>query len=214
MLSGLPAKLMSAPPPGSATTGRANPKGISYLYLADSPETACAEVRPIRDDCISVSSFSILNDLKVVNLHKELSEFDDSNLERTDVAFFDTLRDAFMRPYKAHDEENYLATQYIASYLHHKGYDGIKYHSAHNSSDDAYSIVLFDQANAKCTSRRGKVYTCLSTSLSLQNTSIPDILNNPKQDIINVTADTDQYMNTGMKIFLDLLSSINNKSGE
>jgi hypothetical protein len=50
-----------------APEGRANPKGISYLYLATSKETAMSEVRPWVGSRISVGQFKTNRDLKVID---------------------------------------------------------------------------------------------------------------------------------------------------
>ena len=51
---------MGAPPPNLSTHGRANPAGISYLYLSSQSETSIAEVRPHPGEQISVAEFSVL----------------------------------------------------------------------------------------------------------------------------------------------------------
>lgn len=51
----------------SACEGRMNARGIPCLYLATKRDTAMAEVRPWKDELISVSQFKILRELRVVN---------------------------------------------------------------------------------------------------------------------------------------------------
>jgi len=46
---------MGAPPNEKVSDGRGNPKGISYLYTANSIETAIYEVRPYLEDKITVA---------------------------------------------------------------------------------------------------------------------------------------------------------------
>ena len=50
-----------------ATEGRANPKGIPYLYLATKRDTALAEVRPWIGSLITVGQFRIKQRLKLIN---------------------------------------------------------------------------------------------------------------------------------------------------
>lgn len=209
-LQGLPSDMMSSPPLGMAHPGRANPKGVSYLYLANTIETACAEVRPIRNDCISISRFSISSDLKIINLHKELSDTLYHELGGENVGFFYALQNAFMKPYRANDEQSYFATQYIASYLQHIGYDGIKYRSAHNSSYDAYNVVLFDPETAKCIDEYGQIYTCLSSSLTFQNIATDGSLTPRKEEdfekeLIKATAVTEEYLSSCDKTYIQAL---------
>ena len=46
---------MRAPPSITVTAGRANPIGISYLYLAENEKTCIAEVRPSNGSLVSVA---------------------------------------------------------------------------------------------------------------------------------------------------------------
>lgn len=55
------------PRPDRASEGRANPKGIPFLYCAAEPETAMAELRPWKDSEISVARFVTCRDLSVVD---------------------------------------------------------------------------------------------------------------------------------------------------
>ncbi len=50
-----------------AREGRANPKGIPVIYLANDDKTAVAEVRPWVGAYVSVGSFRILRSLRIVN---------------------------------------------------------------------------------------------------------------------------------------------------
>ena len=54
-----------APPAECSVSGRANPAGVSYLYLASSPETACSEVCPFPTQLISVAEFKLKRDISV-----------------------------------------------------------------------------------------------------------------------------------------------------
>ena len=51
----------------AAREGRANPKGIPYLYLANRKETAMAEVRPWLESLISLAQFLTSRNLRVVD---------------------------------------------------------------------------------------------------------------------------------------------------
>src|SRR5258707_11221208 len=50
-----------------ATDGRANPRGIAYLYLANTETTAGSELRPWLRASISISQFQTNRELKIVN---------------------------------------------------------------------------------------------------------------------------------------------------
>lgn len=59
---------MGAPPARLASAGRANPEGISCLYLADSIDTALHETRAGVYDYATVGRFRLRKDIEVVNL--------------------------------------------------------------------------------------------------------------------------------------------------
>jgi hypothetical protein len=50
-----------------AREGRANPKGIPYLYLATHQDTAMAEVRPWVGSYVSVAQFVLKRDVRIVD---------------------------------------------------------------------------------------------------------------------------------------------------
>ncbi|WP_255309226.1 RES domain-containing protein [Gilliamella sp. WF3-4] len=68
---------MGSPPKGTSSAGRANPIGISYLYLANNLETCISEVRPNNASSIYVSKFNIncedMNILDLTNPKKDTS---------------------------------------------------------------------------------------------------------------------------------------------
>src|SRR5262249_23227383 len=51
--------------------GRANPSGIPYLYMANTPTTAMAEVRPWIGSPISLAHFRVVRDLSLVDCSRE-----------------------------------------------------------------------------------------------------------------------------------------------
>jgi hypothetical protein len=55
------------PLPEKASDGRANPKGIPYLYLATEKETAALEVRPLGGSYLSIARFRLLRDIRVID---------------------------------------------------------------------------------------------------------------------------------------------------
>lgn len=54
-----------------AKEGRANPKGISYLYLATQKQTALSEVRPSIGELVSLAQFEIIHDLTIADCSRE-----------------------------------------------------------------------------------------------------------------------------------------------
>jgi RES domain-containing protein len=132
--------------------GRANPRGIPYLYLASTRNTALAEVRPWIGSNITVSRFKIERDLRVVDCSKHHSSkalralVRDEALGREDGMWIAIDR-AFATPVTREDESGlYIPTQIIAECFKHRGYDGILYKSL--LSDDGYNLALFDLSDA------------------------------------------------------------------
>jgi len=167
---GLSGDKMGAPPERIATSGRANPMGISYLYLASDEATACIEVRPALYECISVSKFKLNKKLKVINLCK--AEIEDT-IERL---FISNIMVAFATPYRKQNDIEYSATQYISAFVKSKGFDGIKYCSMSNDNNgNVFNLVLFNTAMATPVNDYGTVYRKFKTTTEFQNLSVLNV---------------------------------------
>ncbi len=84
-----------------AVEGRANPKGIPYLYLATKRETALAEVRPWIGSLISVGGFEILRELRIVNCSSDdhnIVDLEEPPPEEREKAVWVAIDRAFSRP--------------------------------------------------------------------------------------------------------------------
>lgn len=133
-----------------AREGRANPKGIPYLYGANRMETALSEVRPWIGSLISLAIFAIHKDLKIVDFStkdKALCHFlegpEPNKKEKTVWADIDR---AFSKPVTVNDEvADYAPTQIIAELFKSKGLDGIAYSSSFAAGAN---ITLFDIKSA------------------------------------------------------------------
>lgn len=66
---------MGCPPKELATAGRANPIGIPYLYLSDSAKTTYFEVRAVYLDKLSVGTFRIERELKLIDFVYDVNLF-------------------------------------------------------------------------------------------------------------------------------------------
>lgn len=135
-----------------AIEGRANPKGIPYLYLSTSKETALSEVRPWVGSLISVGQFRILRDLVVIDCSKHHGEtgiyFEEPDPETRARAVWSGIDTAFSAPVNPTDDvADYVPTQIIAELFKDKGYDGIAYRNAFGG--EGYNVALFDIEAAK-----------------------------------------------------------------
>ncbi len=137
------------PPQNRAIEGRANPKGIPYLYVATSKETALAEVRPWIGALVSVGQFKTLRELRIVNCTTDLKghrlylefEKEPSPDEREESVWADIDR-AFAMPVTPSDDlADYVPTQIIAELFKAHGFDGIAYRS---SLGPGHNLALFD----------------------------------------------------------------------
>ena len=136
------------PLPNMATEGRANPKGIPYLYLATDKETAMAESRPWLGANVSVGQFKINKDIKVVDcslLHKNnyfiYLEKEPSAKEK-EKSVWSHIDSAFSRPVSGNDSiAEYVPTQILAELFKRNGLDGIVYKS---NLGKGKNIVLFN----------------------------------------------------------------------
>jgi RES domain-containing protein len=147
-------KEMGAPPNGTATGGRANPAGIPYLYLASTAETAASELRPHVHDALSLGSFRLKRDLRVIDLRggnvRIGSPFRWGDRLRSVVRiakFLGYMSQELSRPVSRKDELEYLPTQYLCELIKTQGFDGVVYESG---VCDGYNVAIFEPSNARC----------------------------------------------------------------
>ena len=136
-----------------APEGRANPKGIPYLYLADIKETAMTGVRPWTGSYISLAQFELLRRLKIIDCSHDhgnspILYMKNPSTEDIEKAVWSDIARAFAIPTISSDDmADYAATQIIAELLKKANYDGISYRS--NFGENGYNIALFDIDSAK-----------------------------------------------------------------
>jgi hypothetical protein len=132
---------LGAPPPPFAAAGRMNRGGVSYLYVATTPETAIAEIRPHPGHYCSVGGFLAQQPLRVCDL---------SLLDVTDFASDELLREFLLLrsidtvlaiPVIPENRAEYHFPQLLADVFRILGYDGIGYRSAVGSGAN---FVFFD----------------------------------------------------------------------
>ena len=143
---GFDAKGSSAPPKGTASAGRCNPEGVSYLYAALEEHTAIAEIRPFIRDSISVAVLNPSRDLRLVNFDYEPTEI----VNGRDFLFDDIRRD-FARINKTQNGD-YFITQFIAALIEHLGYDGLCFRSS--LVKDGTNYVIFNPDNSPAVSSK------------------------------------------------------------
>jgi len=134
-----------------ATEGRANPKGIPYLYLATKKKTAMCEIRPWVGLSISIAQFQVNKDLRIINCSvssgKKFSHIRHKDLPGDDkrkLAVWADIDNAFSEPISLSDQtSDYAPTQILAELFKSKGFDGVAYKSS-LSTETGFNVVLFD----------------------------------------------------------------------
>ncbi|MBN1547911.1 MAG: RES family NAD+ phosphorylase [Syntrophaceae bacterium] len=129
-----------------AIEGRANPKGIPYIYTATTKETAMAEVRPWLGSLVSVGQFETKKDMMLVDcsVHHDRTPLyiEEPNPEEREHAVWSHIDKAFSKPMTSNDRmADYVPTQIIAELFKCNGFDGLVYKSM---LGEGYNVVLFD----------------------------------------------------------------------
>ncbi len=154
---------MGCPPKELATAGRANPIGIPYLYLSDSAKTTYFEVRAVYLDKLSVGTFRIERDLRLVDFIYDVNLFlayNDGLASLKEIVIKKKIIDAISadlsKPLRRYDSEiEYVPTQLICEYCRRvivdsdgAKADGITFESSLHKGGRNY--VLFDESATKC----------------------------------------------------------------
>lgn len=153
--NGFPCGKMGNPPIELASSGRANPKGISYLYVADSLETSMYETRASLFDYVTVGEFKLKEDIKILNLRNPKddpiywSEIEEIENYLIYIPFIQTLQKELSLPIRKRDQIlDYIPTQYISEFIKSLGFDGVEYQSSLNS--EGYNIAIFNPEKLEC----------------------------------------------------------------
>lgn len=127
---------MGPPPFDKATSGRVNPRGIPYLYVASDKYTCVAETRPWIGSQVTVALLHTKEACNIIDLSsKEFlsSPFLAVNLKHTIQAqeLLNQLSYELSKPVNPFESDiEYIPTQYLAELIKNLGYDGLKYKSS------------------------------------------------------------------------------------
>ncbi|WP_158546260.1 RES domain-containing protein [Adhaeribacter pallidiroseus] len=146
---------MGHPPADRTKSGRANPLGISYLYLADQVTTTLYEARASLFDYVAIGDFRLKEDIKVINLRGNsydpivLAEKEDLEDFLIHLPFISKLESTLSKPKRRDDNElDYLPTQYLSEYIKSIGYDGVMFQSSLYSQ--GYNLAIFNPEKFEC----------------------------------------------------------------
>ncbi len=136
------------PDPKKARSGRANPSGFAYLYLATNENTALAEMRPWVGESLTLAIFRIKKKIKIVDCQAGAENwgerlFDEKpSAEKLDKYVWNDISKSFSRPVNREDQESaYLPTQILAEAFKAEGFDGLAYRSG---LERGTNVVLFN----------------------------------------------------------------------
>lgn len=134
-----------------AYEGRANPKGIPYLYLATHQDTALSEVRPWLGSYVSIANFKILRKLNIINCtsseNRKLIYLEEPSAEVKEKAVWVEIDRSFSLPVTQNDKKaDYVPTQILAELFKNNNFDGVAYRSA---LGEGHNLVLFDIDSAE-----------------------------------------------------------------
>lgn len=126
-----------APPKESAVEGRLNCKGVSFLYTSSDANTVIYELRPIKNEIISIAEFVSNKDLRFADLRKKRPKKYDND----DVLYplLTRIANEFSKPHYA--GHNYWFTQYLAGQFINMGFDGVVFKSSLHPEGD--NLVFF-----------------------------------------------------------------------
>lgn len=150
----IPKERMGKPPSGQLTQGRANPVGISYLYVASDEATAISEIRPDKGDKVTIAKIELPVNLKFFDIRSPKNtispfDFSDNVLEALykDLDLLDDFGEELSKPVLPREAGiEYLSSQYLSELIKHWGFDGMLYKS---SVGNGFNIVIFRDIELK-----------------------------------------------------------------
>ncbi len=153
---GYPKSEMLNPPGHLASSGRANPIGISYLYLANELRTTLFETRAAQHDYVTVGDFRLLENFQVIDL-KHVSNQDPFDIAENELLeeyvaylpFVIKLGNELSKPVRRNDSElDYLPTQYLTEFIKSMGVEAVVYGSSLDKK--GYNLAVFDAKKIEC----------------------------------------------------------------
>jgi len=148
-----PLDKMGKPPIEQTKDGRANPKGIPYLYLASDVGTAIAEVRPSIGYYLTVAKFENNLAIEVIDLRNPSIQspfmYGDRIGEVLEhLSFLELLGHELSKPIKVEESELlYIPSQYLCELIKSSQYTGVIYKSAISKG---FNLALFDDSVVEC----------------------------------------------------------------
>ena len=132
----------------NSQSGRMNPEGISYFYVAEDEATALKEGRLRANERVLIGRFKTLKKLTVIdwtkaNIYEKAVDIFSPKYSPQMAVYQDFLRRFAIevgKPNETAKPIEYVATQLVAEYVRGYGFDGIKYDSA---VGNGFDVVFF-----------------------------------------------------------------------
>lgn len=150
-----PTNEMGCPPKEFASSGRANPAGIPFLYLSEDEKTVLYEVRASYLDEISVGIFRLKEEnesVDIVDFTKDSHLFQPEYVKEAiqGKLLRDRISKDLSKPMRRYDSElEYIPTQFICEYIKaFTGAKGIRFRSSLHEQGN--NIVFFEPELMEC----------------------------------------------------------------
>jgi hypothetical protein len=161
---------------GLASAGRANWQYASYFYCSENGRTAASELKPNMGDYISVATFNIKRDFKLVNL----SNTSALKLNTIDAGCMQFIEKAFSTPVKFADDYQY--TQFISDEVRKLGIDGICYKSYFTGTNN---YVIFNCSIENIHFERSRILKLVAQSLDFIDYNTEVLLSTQEEQHFN-----------------------------
>lgn len=125
--------------------GRANPKYVRCLYMAESPVTALFEVRPLISDSVNIAQIKVNQKLKVADITIDLNMNYHKDAE-FELCIMNMIQGAFSKP--TNNPDDYIPSQIISEYLKSIGYEGIRFNSSLHQDGVNLTVYNFSKCEA------------------------------------------------------------------
>ncbi len=155
-LEGFTTESMGNPPRDKTKPGRANPVGISYLYLSDHEITTLYETRASLYDYVTIGEFRLKENITVIDLRGNIDPIylaENEILEEFLIyrPFTSKLEEQLSKPKRRSDHElDYLPTQYLSEFIKSIGFAGVKFQSS--LYEDGFNLAIFAPDKFECIS--------------------------------------------------------------
>lgn len=131
-------------PIGKSPSGRNNIEGVSYLYVSKDEKTACAELKSSPMDLISLATFELTRNMKIVDFALFDKKFKANEIDNDQLALgllFARIMKSYITPVRNKEEDKtYKITQIISDHIRKMGVDGIAYGSFYDRQGENFTF--------------------------------------------------------------------------